>query len=76
MGHNFLSAFPGFIGRLPIFIPVIRHGVSLIILLLCNRIRQWVGDSVVSAFEKPMGLVLTAIEVEMILCGVETLLSR
>jgi len=45
--------------------------VSLTILLLCNRIRQWVGDSVVSAFEKLMGLVLTAIAVEMILAGLK-----
>jgi len=45
--------------------------VSLTILLLSNRIRQWVGDSVVSAFEKLMGLVLTAIAVEMILAGLK-----
>ncbi|MET0333197.1 MAG: MarC family protein [Rhizobacter sp.] len=42
-------------------------GVSLVVLLLCNQIRRVVGDSVVSATEKLMGLVLTAIAVEMIL---------
>ena len=45
--------------------------VSLLILLLCDRIRRWVGDSVVSAVEKLMGLVLTAIAVEMILAGLK-----
>ena len=46
-------------------------GVSLLVLLLCERIRRWVGDSVVSATEKLMGLVLTAIAVEMILSGLK-----
>lgn len=46
-------------------------GVSLAVLLLCDRIRRWVGDSVVSAVEKLMGLVLTAIAVEMILAGLK-----
>lgn len=45
--------------------------VSLVVLLLCDRIRRWVGDSVVSAVEKLMGLVLTAIAVEMILAGLK-----
>ncbi len=45
--------------------------VSLVVLLLCDRIRQWVGDSVVAAVEKLMGLVLTAIAVEMILAGLK-----
>jgi len=45
--------------------------VSGTVLLLCDRIRRWVGDSVVSALEKLMGLVLTAIAVEMILAGLK-----
>ena len=45
--------------------------VSLLVLLLCDRIRRWVGDSVVSAVEKLMGLVLTAIAVEMVLAGLK-----
>jgi MarC family membrane protein len=45
--------------------------VSLLVLVLCNQIRRWVGDSVVSATEKLMGLVLTAIAVEMILAGLK-----
>jgi len=45
--------------------------VSGAILMLCDRIRKWLGDSVVSALEKLMGLVLTAISVEMILAGLK-----
>lgn len=45
--------------------------VSFLVLLLCNQIRRVVGDSVVSATEKLMGLVLTAIAVEMILAGLK-----
>ena len=45
--------------------------VSGAVLLMCDHIRRWVGDSVVSATEKLMGLVLTAIAVEMILAGLK-----
>jgi MarC family membrane protein len=45
--------------------------VSGAVLMLCDRIRRVVGDSVVSALEKLMGLVLTAIAVEMILAGLK-----
>jgi len=45
--------------------------VSGAVLLLAGRIRRLLGDSVVSAIEKLMGLVLTAIAVEMILAGLK-----
>ncbi|HJV61231.1 MAG TPA: MarC family protein [Albitalea sp.] len=45
--------------------------VSGAVLLLCEPIRRLLGDSVVSAFEKLMGLVLTAIAVEMVLAGLK-----
>jgi MarC family membrane protein len=45
--------------------------VSGAVLLLCNRLRKLLGDSVVAALEKLMGLVLTAIAVEMILAGLK-----
>jgi MarC family membrane protein len=45
--------------------------VSGLVLLMCERIRRLLGDSVVSALEKLMGLVLTAIAVEMILAGLK-----
>jgi MarC family membrane protein len=41
------------------------------LLLGAERIRRLVGDQVVSALEKLMGLVLTAIAVEMILAGLK-----
>jgi MarC family membrane protein len=49
--------------------------VSGAVLLLCERIRKLLGDSVVSALEKLMGLVLTAIAVEMILAGLKLYFS-
>jgi MarC family membrane protein len=45
--------------------------VSGIVLVMADRIRRWIGDSMVSAIEKLMGLVLTAIAVEMILAGLK-----
>ena len=45
--------------------------VSGAVLLLAGRIRRLPGDSVVSALETLMGLVLTAIAVEMILAGLK-----
>jgi MarC family membrane protein len=45
--------------------------VSGVVLLLADRIRKLLGDSMVSAIEKLMGLVLTAIAVEMILAGLK-----
>ena len=41
------------------------------VLLLADRIRRLLGHSVVAAIEKLMGLVLTAIAVEMILAGLK-----
>jgi MarC family membrane protein len=45
--------------------------VSGAVLLLAERIRGLLGDSMVAAIEKLMGLVLTAIAVEMILGGLK-----
>ena len=45
--------------------------VSGIVLLASDRLRKWLGSSVVAAIEKLMGLVLTAIAVEMILAGLK-----
>ena len=41
------------------------------VLLAAGRIRRWLGASRVSAIEKLMGLVLTAVAVEMILAGLK-----
>ncbi len=45
--------------------------VSGTVLLAAERIRGWLGTSVVTAIEKLMGLVLTAVAVEMILAGLK-----
>jgi len=49
----------------------VAMAVSGLVLLACERIRRLLGDSVVAALEKLMGLVLTAIAVEMILAGLK-----
>ena len=45
--------------------------LSGLVLLTADRIRRWLGSSMVSAIEKLMGLVLTAIAVEMVLAGLK-----
>jgi small neutral amino acid transporter SnatA (MarC family) len=45
--------------------------VSGAVLLAADRIRKLLGWSMVSAIEKLMGLVLTAVAVEMILAGLK-----
>jgi MarC family membrane protein len=49
----------------------VAMAVSGLVLVLADRIRRWIGDSMVAAIEKLMGLVLTAIAVEMILAGLK-----
>jgi MarC family membrane protein len=49
----------------------VAMAVCTAVLLAADRIRQLLGASVVSAMEKLMGLVLTAIAVEMLLAGVK-----
>lgn len=44
---------------------------SGVVLLAAERIRRWLGNSMVAAIEKLMGLVLTAVAVEMILAGLK-----
>ena len=45
--------------------------VCALVLLLAERIRKLIGASMVSAIEKLMGLVLTAVAIEMILAGLK-----
>ncbi|MEY2686942.1 MAG: hypothetical protein RL375_1140 [Pseudomonadota bacterium] len=49
----------------------VAMAICTAILLLADRIRRWLGASMVSAIEKLMGLVLTAVAVEMILAGLK-----
>ena len=45
--------------------------ISAIVMLMAERIRRWLGASMVTALEKLMGLVLTAVATEMILAGLK-----
>jgi MarC family membrane protein len=49
----------------------VTMAVCAIVLLLAERIQRLVGDSVVMAFERLMGLILVAISVEMLLRGIK-----
>ena len=49
----------------------VAMGVCTTVLLLAGPIRRMLGSSMVSAIEKLMGLVLTAVSVEMILAGLK-----
>jgi small neutral amino acid transporter SnatA (MarC family) len=42
-----------------------------VVLIFAERISRWVGKGVLAAFERLMGLLLTAIAVEMLLRGLE-----
>jgi MarC family membrane protein len=50
--------------------------VCAIVLVLSERIQQWLGERTVTAFERLMGLVLVAISVEMILAGVRAFVHQ
>jgi MarC family membrane protein len=50
--------------------------VCAIVLILAEKIQQWLGERVVTAFERLMGLVLVAISVEMILTGIRTFVHQ
>ena len=49
----------------------VAMAVTLVTLLLAERISRWVGERALVAFERLMGLLLTAIAVEMLLRGIE-----
>jgi len=49
---------------------VVTMVICAIVLVMAERIQQWLGERVVTAFERLMGLVLVAISVEMILAGI------
>ncbi|MDQ2779040.1 MAG: MarC family protein [Pseudomonadota bacterium] len=49
----------------------VAMAISGVVLLASDRVRRVLGESMVAAIEKLMGLVLTAIAVEMILAGLK-----
>ena len=59
--------------RLPEWLLAVTVAVAacLVVLVFAERISRWVGEGVLTAFERLMGLLLTAIAVEMLLRGIE-----
>src|SRR6266699_2807915 len=59
----------------PLAIPSIAGpvaiAVSFVVLMFAERISRWMGERVLEAFERLMGLLLTTIAVEMLLRGIE-----
>lgn len=49
--------------------------VWLLVLLSAERLQRVLGDAVMTAFERLMGLILTAIAIEMLLGGLRTYIS-
>jgi MarC family membrane protein len=50
--------------------------VCAVALVLAERIQKWLGERVMMAFERLMGLVLVAISVEMMLGGIRTFVHQ
>ena len=50
--------------------------VCAIVLLLADRIQRLVGERVVMAFERLMGLILVAMAVEMFIRGIRQLVQQ
>jgi MarC family membrane protein len=50
--------------------------VCAIALVMAERIQKWLGERVMMAFERLMGLVLVAISVEMMLGGIRTFVHQ
>jgi len=56
----------------PLAVPLLAEPSAMAtVLLAAERVRRWLGDSMVAAIEKLMGLVLTAVAMEMILAGLK-----
>jgi small neutral amino acid transporter SnatA (MarC family) len=50
--------------------------LTTLVLLAAQRLQAVLGERAIRAFEKLMGLVLTALAVEMLLNGVRTFVAR
>lgn len=54
----------------------VTMAVCAVVLVLAERIQRVVGDRVVMAFERLMGLILVAISVEMLIRGIKVLIRQ
>ena len=48
----------------------VTMAIATVILLAGSRLQKWLGDPAMQAIERLMGLVLTALAVEMLLGGI------
>ena len=49
--------------------------ITTVVLLAGDRLQEWLGDSAMQAIERLMGLILTAIAVEMLLGGIRAFVA-
>ncbi|HET7597926.1 MAG TPA: MarC family protein [Burkholderiales bacterium] len=54
----------------------IAMAITLAVLVFAERLSKWIGDRGLLAFERLMGLILTAIAVEMLLQGVQSFVRQ
>ena len=54
----------------------VAMGATTVVLALADRLQRWLGERAVLAFERLMGLVLTALAVEMLLSGVRSFVGE
>ncbi len=54
----------------------VAMAATTLVLALADRLQRWLGERAVLAFERLMGLVLTALAVEMLLSGVRTFVAQ
>ena len=69
------SRDPGKIGSWMLALTV-AMAATTVVLALADRLQRWLGERAVLAFERLMGLVLTALAVEMLLGGVRTFVGE
>jgi small neutral amino acid transporter SnatA (MarC family) len=69
------SRDPGKIGSWVVALTVAMVA-TMVVLALADRLQRWLGERAVLAFERLMGLVLTALAVEMLLAGVRTFVGE
>jgi small neutral amino acid transporter SnatA (MarC family) len=70
-----VSRDPDRIGSWIVALTLAMAGTTLI-LALADRLQRWLGERVVIALERLMGLVLTALAVEMLLTGVRSFVGE
>jgi small neutral amino acid transporter SnatA (MarC family) len=55
---------------------MVAMAITLVLLLFAERISKLIGERGILALERLMGLILTAIAVEMLLRGIETFVRQ